>query len=165
MKRDARIYCRTNEKLRDQLESYAAQEKRSVSSIIEFALAEFFRNRPEMRDEADEKRRYRRKTVSIPALVKAAAKEEAGLESGMVMDLSLGGLCLALTKDSAADIGNGAASRRFEAAFVLPGIRKPVRILCRKERVTPLGDGWCVGASFVGADFDYYHHLQEYLLA
>jgi hypothetical protein len=164
MKRDARIYCRTNEKLRDQLESFAAQENRSVSSIIEFALAEFFRNRPEMRDEADEKRRYRRKSVSIPALVKASAKEEATLESGMVMDLSLGGLCLAVTKESAADIGDGATSKRFEAAFVLPGIRKPVRILCKRERVTQLGDGCCVAASFVGADFDYYHHLQEYLL-
>jgi hypothetical protein len=164
MKRDARIYCRTNEQLRDHLESYAAAEKRSVSSVIEFALAEFLRNRSEMKGEAGEKRRYRRKNVTIPALVKATTTEESGLESGLVMDLSLGGLCMALTKESATDLGDGAKNKRFEAAFVLPGVQKPVRILCRRERTVPLGDGCCVGASFVGADFDYYHHLQEYLL-
>jgi hypothetical protein len=164
MKRDARIYCRTTEKLRVELEKYAAEEKRSVSAVIESILSEYLRSHSGMKDVADEKRRYRRRNVSIPALVKASGKVEGGLESAMVMDMSLGGLCMALTKESATDIADGAKSPRFEAAFILPSSRRPVRILCKRERVTPLNDGCCIGASFVGSDFDYYHHLQEYLL-
>jgi hypothetical protein len=164
MKRDARIYCRTTEKLRDELEKYAVEEKRSVSSVIEFILADYLRNRPELRD-GEEKRHFRRKNVSIPALVKATSREETGLESAMVLDLSLGGLNIALTKESTGDLGENGKATRFEAAFVLPNIRKPVRVLCKKERVSPLNDGCCIGASFVGTDFGYYHHLQEYLLS
>jgi hypothetical protein len=160
MNKDVTICFRTTDKIRKGLESMAGQERRSISSTIELILNEHLKRRRDLADHG-EKRRYGRKQVSIPALIKAT--DTSGLDGGIVKDLSLGGLCLTLPKESGSAIAENGNSV-FEAAFVLPEIGRPVRVQCRRERVISNNGDVQIGASFVDADFIHYQHLQQYLV-
>ena len=163
MKRDARISCRTTTKVRKGLEDFASKEGRSLSSAVEHILTSFFRGRRVLKA-TSEKRRHERRPLSVPALVKAADSVASTLEGAMVLDISLGGMCISIPEEERSMIGNEGGSGCFEAAFVLPQVHRPIRLLCRRERISPAEGNLQIGASFIGGDFGYYQELQQYLL-
>ncbi len=163
MNRDARISCRTTKGVRKGIEGFASKEGRSISAAIEVILTGFLRGRHVLKDNS-EKRRYARRPLSIPALVKGADSVTSALESAVVLDISLGGMCISMPEEEKSLVGSEGGNTRFEAAFVLPDVQKPVRLLCKRERITASGGNLRIGASFVGGDFAYYQQLQQYLL-
>lgn len=163
MRRNARISCRTTAKVRKGLEEFALKEGRSLSSALELILTGFFKGHHVVK-EASDKRRYDRRAVSVPALVKATDSPASALDSAVILDISLGGMCISVPEESNSKIGSEGWSGCFEAAFVLPHIHKPVRLLCKRERVAASDGDLRVGASFIGGDLGYYQQLQRYLL-
>lgn len=162
MKRDVKLCSHTTPVMRKKLERFAKKQKLSLSSAIQLILADFLDGHYVSRREI-EKRHYRRKPVSITALVKPADMPAAKPEEATVHDLSIAGLSLSMTRESlmsSKDRGNGS---RFEAAFLLPDDRKPIKILCRRERALTAGRELTIGASFIDADLERYQHLERYL--
>jgi hypothetical protein len=162
MNRDARLYARTTSAVRKKLERFAKKQGLSLSSAIQSILADFLDGRYVARRNI-EKRHYKRKSLSLPALVKPTDTAAARPERATILDLSIAGLSLSMERESlmsGKDRGNGS---QFEAAFVLPHVRKPIRILCRRERALAVGRSLTIGASFIDADLERYQHLERYL--
>jgi hypothetical protein len=163
MRRDARISCRMTSKVREGLQEFALKEGRSLSSALELILSGFFKGHHAVKDVSD-KRRYDRQAVSVPVLVKSTDSPASTLDGAVILDISLGGICISVPEESKSKIGSDQGSGCFEAAFVLPRLHKPVRLLCKRERVAASDGDLRIGASFVGGDLGYYQQLQQYLL-
>jgi len=162
MKRDVRLYARTTPAMREKLESFARRRGLSLSSAIHLVLTDVLEGRY-MSGRKVEKRRYERKSLSVPALVKPVESPADRPERATIQDLSVGGMRLSMSRDSmmaGRDLGNGC---QFEAAFLLPQVRIPIRILCRRERAVASGSDLTIGATFIDADFERYRHIEHYL--
>ncbi len=164
MKKEITICFRTNEGLRSALEVVAREDRRSLSSAIELILTDYLKKNRDFPDrEQEDRRRYHRKHVTIPAYVKTC-DTDISQHGAVILDMSLGGMCLSVPKECVSQIYDAGEKSQFEASFVLPETNKPVRVTCKPERVVPSNGNVYVGASFVDADFSNYQHLQQYLM-
>jgi hypothetical protein len=160
--KEVTICFRTSEDLRGALESVAREDHRSLSSAIELILTEYLSKNREF-PQQQERRRYMRRQVSIPARVKTV-DSRARVHEAVILDISLSGLRISLPRESVADIYEEAENARFETSFVLPQEEKSVRFVCRAKRVVPINGDIQVGASFIDTDFVNYQQLQQYLM-
>jgi hypothetical protein len=164
MKKEITICFRTNEELRGALEVVAREDRRSLSSAIELILTDYLKKNGDfLNRDQKEKRRYHRKRTTIPAYVKTD-DADTSRHGAVVLDMSLGGLCLSVPKECATQIHGTGKDSQFETSFVLPDTKKSVRVVCRPERVVPSNGDVYVGASFVDVEFSNYQHLQQYLM-
>jgi hypothetical protein len=163
MNKDVTICFRTTDKLRKGIEVLSAQEKRSLSSTIEMMLNTYLLKNSIVTAQ-DEKRRFSRKEVAIPALIKSNSHSAGRLEGGVVRDLSLGGLRITVPKDASETVAEDSIGTSFETAFVLPEVSKPVRLQCKSERVESINGDIHVGATIIDADFTHYQYLHKYLV-
>jgi hypothetical protein len=162
MKKEVTICFRTSEELRGALEKAAREDRRSLSSAIELILTDYLEKNHEFPHQK-ERRRFVRKQVSIPAHVKSIDVDKKEHEA-VILDISLSGLRVSLSKESMPEIYEGAETSEFETLFVLPEEEKSIRIVCRPQRVVPVNGNIHVGASFVDSDFTNYQQLQQYLV-
>jgi len=164
MKKEITICFRTNEDLRSALEVVAREDRRSLSSAIELILTDYLKkNRDFAGRGQQERRRYPRKAVAIPAYVKTCDTDTTQ-HGAVVLDLSLGGMCVSVPRECVSKIYEGGEKSQFETSFVLPERNKAVKLVCKAERVVPSNGNVYVGASFVDADFTNYQSLQQYLV-
>jgi hypothetical protein len=164
MKKEITICFRTNEELRGALEVVAREDHRSLSSAIELILTEYLKkNRDFQNRDQQERRRYKRKRITIPAYIKAC-DDGTGWHGAVVLDLSLGGVGLSVPQECVTQIYEMGEKPQFETSFVLPETKKPVRVICKPERVVPSNGNAYIGASFINAEFVNYQHLQQYLM-
>jgi hypothetical protein len=164
MKKEITICFRTNEELRSALETVARDDRRSLSSAIELILTDYLKKNREFPDrDQQERRRYPRKHLAIPAYVRTCDSDTTQ-HGAVILDLSLGGMCVSVPKECVSKIYEGGEKSQFETSFVLPSGNKPVKVVCKPERVVPSNGNVYVGASFVDADFVNYQHLQQYLV-
>jgi hypothetical protein len=164
MKKEITICFRTNEELRGALEAVARDDRRSLSSAIELILTDYLKkNRDFPEREQQEKRRYQRKRIAIPAYVKTC-DADSSQHGAVILDMSLGGICLSVPKECVSQIYEAGEESQFETSFVLPETNKSVRFVCKPKRVVPSNGNVYVGASFVDAEFSNYQQLQQYLM-
>jgi hypothetical protein len=164
MKKEITICFRTNEELRSALETVAREDRRSLSSAIELILTDFLKkNRDFLNREQQEKRRYLRKQVAIPAYVKTC-DADSSQHGAVILDMSLGGMCVSVPRECVSHIYEGGETSNFETSFTLPQSAKAIRMICKPERVVPSNGNVYVGASFVDAEFANYQSLQQYLV-
>jgi hypothetical protein len=165
MKKEITICFRTNEELRSALEVVAREDRRSLSSAIELILTDYLKKNREFPDRGQqEKRRYPRKQVALPAYIKKCESETMQQHGAVILDMSLGGLYMSVPKECVSAIYEGGDSSEFETTFVLPEGQKSVRVVCKAERVVPSNGTAFIGASFVDADFVNYQKVQHYLV-
>ena len=162
MKKEVTVCFRTSEDLRRALEGLAKEERRSLSAIIELILTDSLRSERDLpaRDQ-QERRRYPRKAVAIPAYVTTRDSVRHG---AVVLDLSLGGMRLSLPKEAVSRVYENEKEALFDTSFILPDLNKSIQLVCKPERVVPLSGDLYVGASFVDAAFGNYQNLQQFLM-
>lgn len=159
MKKDVTICFRTNEELKHTLEKIAEVERRSLSSIIENILHSQVKDKVELKGTKKERRRYSRKEVSLPAFIYKHEAKESTLQTGMVMNISLGGLRISVPQDY-----EGATEGEFDTIFSIPNEKTPVKMRCAVKRVIEDGDSIKeLGADFIDGDFPSYQKLHRYL--
>jgi hypothetical protein len=163
MSRDVTLSFRTDQKLCRSLETIALEDSRPISSTIEQILKQYVEGKEESAKKA-EKRRCERKEVNIPAMFRSAHTQYPRLTGGLILDLSLGGLCVSLPDESAASNGESEKETRFAATFVVPEIGRTVTMFCERRWSMPLRGKVHVGASFVDGDFSEYQSLQRFLM-
>lgn len=160
MRKDLTICFRTSDDLRTSLEKVAANERRSLSSIIETILYDFLKQKKALQSLKKERRRYPRKPVSFPTFVYKSGSEEQALQPGTIVDISLGGIRILIPYDAKVD-----ETANMGTLFTLPNEKIPLKMHCAVNRVIPAEENIKeVGASFVDSDFASYQKLQNYLV-
>ena len=161
-KKPITICFRTSEELRGALETAARKDRRSLSSVIESILTDYLKRNRGFSNRV-ERRRYPRKQVTIPAYVEVS---DTGItrHGAVILDLSLGGMRVSVPKECVSKIYERGEKSHFKMSFTLPSENKPVRVVCKPERVVPSNGNVYVGARFVDADFTAYQRLQQYLI-
>jgi hypothetical protein len=104
-----------------------------------------------------EKRRYLRKKVSAPALVSGL---DGTIHSGMVNDISLGGLHVSLPDSFQCEMRDDS---KISVVFTLPESARPLTVQCALRHVDSNGQT-NIGATFIDTDFGSYQTLQNYLI-
>ncbi|OPY15928.1 MAG: PilZ domain protein [Syntrophus sp. PtaB.Bin138] len=162
MKKDSLICFRTTRKLHESLTQLAREDQRSMSSTIEMVLVNYLKERKSFKGIEQEKRRYPRKAISLPAVINMPEPGRMGV--GSIAEISLGGVNIIIPKDFRHQIRIDGQKSRFEIVFNLPEGNLPVCLTCESQRVVDAEDSVQVGASFVDADFRCYKTLQTYLI-
>lgn len=160
MRKNVTICFRTNENLRKTLEKVAKTDKLSLSTVIESFIARSLEERKEQKAIEKEKRRYARKQVAAPAFISASGSETKDYKTGVIIDISLGGLRISVPKDHAFD----ERTSDFDTLFALPNERRPVNVKCKPQSVFHANGDTQIGASFVDADFNSYQTIRDYLV-
>jgi hypothetical protein len=159
MKKDVTICFRTSEDLRTSLEKVAEGERRSLSSIIETVLFGYLNDKSGLKNPKSERRNYPRKEVSLPAFVYKRDAKESALQTGIIFDLSLGGLRISIPQDY-----NAEQEGQFDTIFTIPSEKKPIKMKCTVKRIFDGTENTKeIGADFVDGDFPGYQKLHKYL--
>ena len=129
MARDVGICFRTTDEVKQALEAIAVIERRTLSSFIENVLRDHIKERVQLKDPGQERRRYFRKSVLLPALVYRRGSDGSSGMAGTVVDLSLVGLKIYIPHNC--DIEQ---DEEFDTIFTIPNEKAPVTItMCGEE--------------------------------
>jgi hypothetical protein len=158
------ICFRTSEDLRKSLEVIATEERRSISSTIENILYQFIENKTEYQSIKDDKRRFPRKSVTMPALINEIGAADKTLQAGIVLDLSLGGLQISIPGGYQYEMQEDKENSRISIVFTLPEHNRPVMMECVPKHVYPSEQQTIIGATIADTDFQSYRALQNYLV-
>ena len=161
MSKGVTICFRTSDWLRSALETVAREEKRSLSQVIELILEEYVEEHADSSGQ-EERRRFSRKQTTIPAFVKGADSPAPAQHGAVILDISLGGLRISVPKECVSEIREKSDGSQFETSFVLPDEDKPIRVVCKPQRVIPVNGNVYIGASFVDSEFVTHQQLQKY---
>lgn len=164
MRKDITICFRTSKEIRTALENIAQKNKRSMSSVIEDIISCCLQENKDLQSFEKEKRRFMRKEVSIPVVVRDPNTDARALQAGRIMDISLGGIRISLPNDFDGEIAVNSHDNELEAIFTLPNEKRPISIKCKPHRFVSAGVENQIGASFVDSDFSSYKTLQSYLM-
>jgi hypothetical protein len=162
-KKDVTICFRTSEDLRNAIEEYAVENNRTLSSMIESILSGYLKKQARYKGIDHEKRCHVRKPVSVPAFINEVNTESKSYQPGVITDISLGGLNIAIRKEVLDKINIDNSTAAFEVIFVLPEATQPLNIQCKPARFVDNPEDVQVGAAFVDSDFKSYQTLQKYL--
>ena len=161
MNKEVTICFRTSDWLRSALEAVAREEKRSLSQVIELILEEYAKEHADSSVQV-ERRRFGRKQITIPAFVKGADLPAPALHGAVILDISLGGIRISVPKECISEIREKSDGSQFETSFVLPDEDKPIRMVCKPQRVVPVNGNVYIGAYFVDSKPITYQQLQKY---
>jgi hypothetical protein len=158
------ICFRASEVLRESLQTVALDEKRSLSSIIEFVLTDYLQNRKISAAIKDERRQHKRKNISAATLIKQHDSGEARYHTGSIIDISFGGVRIKMPSSIQYEIMSDPKTAKLEIIFTLPNENLPIFITCEPRSFFKTDECIQVGASFVNTDLVSYKALQSYLM-
>jgi hypothetical protein len=164
MSKNIMICFRTSEELRNAIEAIAKEEKRSVSAMIEKILYRHLEERKDYKPVKQENRRYPRKMLTAPALIRQLGSENTSQQVGIVVDISLDGLQISIPDNYQYDIREEREASKISIVFTLPDYKRPITMQCVPKRSYPAGSETRIGASIVDADFASCQAIQKYLL-
>jgi hypothetical protein len=161
------ICFRTSEDLRNSLEKISKKERRTLSSTIESIIYQYLQNGEKVQNMNEEKRRYPRKQVYLPALVSKLDSSNSNLQAGIVLDLSLNGIQISIPnnfKYNMLEEGENYGASKISIIFTLPDSKKPLTVQCTPRHVFHSEDETSIGANFTDTDFPSCQTLQNYLI-
>jgi hypothetical protein len=164
MGKDVTICFRTTETLRRALEKISNEDRRSVSSTIENVLYQFLEKGKELKNLQGEKRRFPRKKIAAPALIRDAGSDQATPLPGVVLDISLGGLQISVPDSYQVEVREDSKNASISIVFTLPEVKKSLSMQCVPQHVLRADGETTIGASFADTDFSSYQVLQNYLI-
>ena len=153
--KNAVICFRINKDLRRVLEKISEVDRRSLSATIENILYAYAEQRG-TEVVKEERRRYPRKSIAVPALVSGP---DGAVYGGMVNDVSLGGLRVSVPEDHECQIGEGF---RISVVFAVPESDRPLTMQCVPRHVRSDGRK-SIGASVVDGECKGYEILSNHL--
>jgi len=167
MSKSISICFRANEDLRNALKKISKKERRTLSSTIETIIYQYLQTEEKVQNTNEEKRRYPRKQVSLPALISNADSSNHAPQAGIVLDLSLNGMQISVPGDFKYNIQEDTENGddpKISIIFTLPDSKKPLTMQCTPRHVFHSKDETNIGANFVDTDFVSCQTLQNYLI-
>lgn len=163
MKKNISICFRTSSVVLNDLKRIAREGHKSVSNVIESIIYDQLKTVRELNGIGQERRRYKRKKVSLPAFIMSARSLEKEFEPGTVLDISMGGIRFSVPKEKKLVMQTAGDDPEFSVIFILPHESRPVNIKCRSMQTYDEPDTFQVGAVLLDADFNSYQALNNYL--
>ena len=164
MKKLTTICFRTSNEIRVALETIAENERQSLSSLIESILFRHLKETKTLPVSGTERRRYDRRKISVPALIREFNQDKKDFEAGAILDISLYGMRISVPKGTQLEIRTEGASSTIEVTFTLPNATQPLRMKCQLQRTIDAISEVNIGATIVDSDFNSYRTLQHYLM-
>jgi len=164
MKRDVMICFRTSVAVRESLQKISGEQSRSVSKLIEsliYRYVQLYQKRNGDEDTSAERRQFERKKVSLPAFVGSADSKADKFESGIVQDLSFGGIRFSLSRAAKME---SLEDQHVCVIFTLPHEHQLVTVKCLPHRIDDQGNSLQISAELLDVDFTSCKALQRYLL-
>jgi hypothetical protein len=147
----------TDEGIRHALMKSAREKNLSVSYVIEQIVRDYFRKNKSF----DEKRRrFERKSASFSCFIGGSDTHASDLINATILDISHGGVRIAIPKGSAFDIKK-ICDETIVVIFSLPNFNWPVRLECRLQRVFDHEDEVHIGAAVINPDCSVCLALQQ----
>ena len=163
MKKNVSVCFRTSSDVRNALQHIADDQRMSVSAIIESIICRQLKTCRERDEFGEERRRFERKKVSLPAFIGTADAKAFEFETGSILDLSLNGIRFSLADSTVLSRHADMAQTEFNVIFTLPNERRAVKVRCLPKQIHDLNGEVHIGAAFVDADFTSCQALQQYL--
>jgi hypothetical protein len=164
MNKDRTICFRTSHDLRKVLEKIAGKQRRSVSSTIDTILRAHLEDRKAIRATDQERRRFQRKEMNIPAMIEGLGRDEAGMQLGSILDVSLSGLCISIPDSLHFELTEDRAKSPISVVFALPRANKTITVQGAPRHAHNQDAETHIGVSITNADFASYQMLQNYLI-
>ena len=164
MKKDVMICFRTNDIVRESLKKISKEQRRSVSGVIESLIHRYLQSlwkHSEKEDVNTERRQFERKKVSLPAFVGSVDSKADEFESGIVQNLSFGGICFSLSRTTKME---SLENQYVRVIFTLPHEHQLITVKCLPHRIDDQGGRLQVSAELSDVDFTSYKAMQSYLL-
>jgi len=163
MKKDVMICFRTSEVVRESLQKISEEQRRSVSGVIESLIYRYLDShwKHSEEDASTERRQFERKKVSLPAFVGSPDSKADEFESGVVQDLSFGGIRFSLSPTTKME---SLENQHVCVIFTLPHEHQLVTVKCLPHRIDDQGSSLQVSAELLDVDFTSYKAMQSYLL-
>ncbi|HAA05683.1 MAG TPA: hypothetical protein DCE18_20280 [Syntrophobacteraceae bacterium] len=166
MKKPVMFCMRMSSTMRDVLKIAAEKDHRSVTSLLHKIIADYLAEAglPLTANTAADRRRFPRKRVVLPARTYLTTEKATETASGLVLDLSMGGVLLAYPKGSKLNITSIRGVPGFELSFQLPESRDKLSFNCSTRHMYDLENEIQVGAAFDDADENQLQTLRSYLM-
>ena len=165
MTKNVTICFRTSEDLRKSLEKISAHERRSLSSLIENILIERLEDERALKQVKEERRRFPRKAVGAPALIRGITPDSTSMSAGVVSNLSVSGLQISIPTAIPFELKGGEENARISIVFTLPETRKPLTVECIPQYANSINGETNIGALFSDSDFTSYQAIQNYVIS
>ncbi|EFI33359.1 hypothetical protein Dthio_PD0687 [Desulfonatronospira thiodismutans ASO3-1] len=153
------------EELHHKLNLVALQENLRPSVLLESILNDYIQEKEFIDMKADDKRRFRRKSVVLPAMVYEGSDDPnvGRYFATTVYDISVGGICLAFPLEREGKIEFLKSRSEYEVICYLSGSEELSRFKCIPHYASRDDYTLKVGGSFVQAPADSHDKLSQYL--
>ncbi len=153
------------EELHNKINLVALQENLRPSVLLEMILRDFIREKEFAAMKTDDKRRFTRKSVVLPAMVYESSEEPnvGRYFAATVYDISFGGICLAFPLERENKIEFLNARSEYEVICHLSDSGELSRFKCIPHYVARDDFTLKVGGSIVEASADSHDNLSQYL--
>jgi hypothetical protein len=157
------ICFQTSSEIKSFLEKIAEKESRSISSVVESIIHNQFKNDKEVEGVFQNRRRFERKKINIPAYIGDTRWQRHDFVAGTILDISFGGIKMSLPKGTRLEIQNGRQTDEFSIIFSVPTCLWPISMKISPRRVFESGEEIQLGASLINPSFPAYSALQKCL--
>lgn len=166
MQKDTVYSMRMNRKVREALKRAAKKEYRTVASLLDKIITDYlekegFLLRPEF---GDERRKFPRKKVTLPAKTYLGTESKASLFPGVVLDISKGGVLVTYAKGTDISFTSKGELPHLRVCFNLPRARKEFSFDCKARHMREEGNEIQIGASFINPRERDVQRLGTYLM-
>lgn len=154
MKKPVMFCMRMSSTMREALRKAAEKDHRSVTSLLQKIITDYLAKEDLSIHEyaANERRRFPRKRLALPAITRSTTGRKVETVHGQLMDISLGGVLLAYSRNSNIKAFSSEGLPNFELIFQLPGMEETVCFNCRPRRMLNVDSEIRVGAEIRDAD-------------
>jgi hypothetical protein len=148
------------------LRTIASAEQLSDSEVARrIVLAHLDHHAQDGRTEDDDRRKYQRKPSQIPVVIQIHySNENNRIMSGVILDISVGGVKISLPKGSKANMEILEDSSHLEILFRFPEEADPAIFTCLPKRADLDNDELHIGAVFVDGKFSSQQALYRYIM-
>jgi hypothetical protein len=111
-----------------------------------------------------DRRRFERRKVDLPATIGDAHSDPRDFEMGTVLDISVGGIRFSVPKGMTVQIQTDSETSEFSVIFTLPNNSWRTNLICRPQRISESEEDVQIGAAVVNPDYFYTTALRKYLM-
>ena len=162
-KKDNTICFQTSSEIKRFLEKIAEKESRSVSSVAESIVHNHFTNDKAVEEVSQNRRRFERKKISIPAYIGDTRWQRHDFVAGTILDISFGGIKMSIPKGTRLEIQNVRETDELSIIFSIPTSLWPISMKINPRRVFESAEEIQLGASLINPSFPAYSALQKCL--
>jgi hypothetical protein len=163
MMEDNTVRFQISPEMKRLLEKTAARERKTVSSVVESIIRQYFRNEKEVEAISRNRRRFERKPASIPAYVGDTRWQRHDFVAGTILDISLGGIKMSIPKGTRVEFRTAGVPDEFNVVFTIPTCLWPISMRISPRRVIESAEDIRFGACLINPSFQAYSALQKCL--